>query len=320
MKAKPNAGFTLIELLVVIAIIGILVALLLPAVQSAREAARRVQCVSRLRQWGMAMHNMHDATGAFPIGNQGTENPNVLLVPRRSWVVSVWPYIEGIALHEQYDLNEHFFRPPNTFPNSLDGVVVHALDIYYCPSDRPGAVWMGDSSWRARGNYVVNWGNMAVPFDPNDPEQSPTLGFAPFGYEDFANRTLPRKTGFRDFSDGSSNTMLMSEIIMAAGDTDNDIRGDMMNDERPCSQYMTINTPNSGIDVTPWCVNAGNPPCTSIGSAHAHKAARSNHVGGVNVVFGDGRVEFVNENIALSIWRAMGTMNGSETIEASVFE
>jgi len=164
MKSKPRTGFTLIELLVVIAIIGILVALLLPAVQSAREASRRIQCVSRLRQWGIAMHSMHNATGALPQGNQGGVDESGDLVPRRSWAVLVWPYIEANTLHERYDLTKSFFSEPNTFRNTLDGVVAQTADFYYCPSDRPGAVWMGDRWWRARGNYVVNWGNMAVPF------------------------------------------------------------------------------------------------------------------------------------------------------------
>jgi len=314
-RCRTLRGFTLVELLVVIAIIGVLVALLLPAIQAAREAARRAQCVSVLRQWGLAMHNYESTHGALPEGNQGREtaaNPNSR---RRTWVVLVWPYVEQGSMAVQFDQTKHFWEEPNTIFRTLEGIYAQTTPLYYCPSDRPGALWMGDGAWRARGNYVVNWGNMAVPFDPSDPLQDPNLGIGPFGYEDFISRDRPRTVSFKNFTDGTSNTMIMSEVIMAANDTDFDIRGDMLNDDRPCTQYMTINTPNSGNDVSIWCVNDGiNPPCTTAGSANAHKAARSNHPGGVNVLFGDGRLEFITDNIALDVWRAIGTMDGGETI------
>jgi len=313
MRSKPRAAFTLVELLVVIAIIGVLVALLLPAIQAAREAARRAQCVSVLRQWGLAMHNHHGVHGALPEGNRGdptAENPNSR---RRTWVVLVWPYVEQGNMADQFDQTIHFYQAPNTIQNSLEGIYAQTTPLYYCPSDRPGALWLGDPFWRARGNYVINWGNMAVPFDPDDPLQDPSLGLGPFGYKDHISRDLPRTTAFKHFTDGTSKTMLMSEAIMAANDTDFDIRGDMLNDDLPCTQYMTISTPNSGIDNTPFCVNDGvNPPCEN--GEFSHKAARSKHPGGVNVLFGDGRIDFIDDSIASNVWRAMGTMNGEEAI------
>jgi len=106
--------------------------------------------------------------------------------------------------------------------------------------------------------------------------------------------------------------MLLSEVIMARNDTDYDIRGDMMNDDVPCTQYMTLNTPNSGTDVSPYCNGTtypANPPCTNAGSGNSHKAARSKHSGGVNVLLGDGSVRFIRNSIDLATWRALGTMN-----------
>jgi prepilin-type processing-associated H-X9-DG protein len=295
---------------VVIAIIGILVALLLPAIQAAREAGRRASCQNTMRQWGVAMHNYHAARNNLPEGNRSN--------PRRVWVVYTWPYVEDQAHYVQYNQKVHFWEEPNTFVRTTNGIYAKPVPIYYCASDRPGALWRGDDYWRSRGNYVINWGHMATPYNPSDPDQSPKLGLAPFGYEDHASRNKPRQTGFKEFTDGTSHTMLLSEVIMAARDDEYDIRGDMLNDDRPCTMYMTINTPNSGTDVSPFIPTGGpsreNPPYTNIGSTYAHKAARSRHPGGVNVVMADSSLNFVSDDIALVTWRAMGTMNGAEVI------
>lgn len=298
-------GFTLIELLVVIAIIGVLIGLLLPAIQKVREAANRMKCGNNLKQWGLAMQMMHDTTGALPEGNRSN--------PRRTWVVLVWPYVEQGAQYVKFDQTVGFYQPPNTVVNTTQGIVASPAPIYYCPSDRPGAIWKGDQYWRARGNYVINWGQMSQPRNAGDAKQNPANGFGPFGYTDFATRSLPRTVRHADFLDGTSQTMLMSEVVMALKDTDYDIRGDFLNDDEPCSQFMTINTPNTGTDISPFCTAMPQPsPCTN-GQFH-QKAARSRHTGGVNVIFADGHVQMVRDNITQVIWQAIGTMNGSEVV------
>ena len=309
-NSQKSSGFTLVELLVVIAIIGVLVGLLLPAVQAARESSRRMGCQNHMRQWVLAMQNMHGATKTLPEGNRDN--------PRRVWVVYTWPYVESASHSERFDQKHDFWVPPNTYLKSDAGIYAKPVAIYYCPSDRPGALWKGDDAWRSRGNYVINWGNMAVPRQASDPLQDPDLGVAPFGYADYASRSKPRTYQFKDFTDGTSNTLLMSEVIQANDDADYDIRGDMLNDDRPCTMFMTINTPNTSVaDVSPFVPprpDPSDPPYTSVGSAYAHKAARSTHPGGVNAGYGDGSVRFVEDGISSNTWRAMGTINGEETI------
>jgi type II secretory pathway pseudopilin PulG len=296
--------------LVVIAIIGILVALLLPAIQAAREAGRRATCQNTIRQWGVAMQNYHSVKNELPEGNRDN--------PRRVWVVYTWPYMEDQSHAIQYDQKKHFYQPPNTItPNSLDGIYAKPSPAYYCPSDRPGAMWKGDIYWRCRGSYVINWGNMDHPANLSDPVQNPKNGLAPFGYKDHVSFNQPRSSSFKDITDGTSHTMLLSEVIVAADDTTYDIRGDMLNDDFGCTMYMTFDTPNSGTDRSPFISPSPalpeNPP--GLAANFGRKAARSKHKGGVNVIMADSSLRFVTDDIALVVWRALGTMNGGEVVQ-----
>jgi prepilin-type processing-associated H-X9-DG protein len=266
-----------------------------------------MKCSNNLKQWGLAMHNHHDTIGHLP---EATRNN-----PRRVWVVLVWPYVEQGNMYLQFNDKVHFYQPPNTYTNTTNGIYAKFAPLYFCPSDRGPALWQGDIYWRSRGNYVVNWGAQTFPGQPlyGGVDNRSGGGVAPFGLVDGTNRGNPRLVKLTDMTDGTTNTMLMSEVIMAKADTDFDIRGDMLNDDRPCTQFMTFNGPNAGIDVTPWCVPTGNPPCTTSGSSRAYKSARSKHAGGgVNVLLGDGSVRFVRDSIPIATWRAMGTMNGGE--------
>lgn len=316
LRFSRRRAFTLVELLVVIAIIGVLVAMLLPAVQAAREAARRMSCQNAIRQWALAMQNMHDATKALPEGNRPEPT-------RRSWVVYTWPYVENGGAALIFDETKNFYQEPNTIQNSTNGIYASTAPIYYCASDRPGAIWKGDPYWRARGNYAINWGQFMVPHNQSLAEmeaQGKSIALAPFGWEKPsppANEApVPRTTKFAEFTDGTSNTMLLSEIVFPSADETFDVRGDFMNDDNPCTQYMTINTPNANVaDVSPHVppsVIPEDPPYQQGGNAH--KTARSRHPGGVNVAFADGSVRMIQDGITPAVWHAMGTMNGDELV------
>lgn len=287
-----RVGFTLVELLVVIAIIGVLIALLLPAVQQAREAARRMQCTNHQKQLALAMHNHHDVFGQFPYGATNS--------PRHTFWVQIWAFIEQHALAERYDQKQAFYVPPHINQNATTGLCTQFVDGYFCPSDQGNMRWKGDAYWRSRGNYVANFGYTAG--------ATTDLKSAPFA----------RNNGYKkmsDLTDGTSNTLFISEIIMAAQETQYDSRGDVFNDDGPGSAFMTNNTPNGGVDNPQFCVNqAPNPPCSTDSGSPPHIAARSKHPGGVNVAMADGSVRFVAETVSLNVWRAAGSSQGGESL------
>ncbi|MCC6493193.1 MAG: DUF1559 domain-containing protein [Pirellulales bacterium] len=316
MKTKP--GFTLVELLVVIAIIGVLVALLLPAVQAARESARRNQCTNNLRQLGLAMQNYHDSQGHLPAGN--------ISCCWGTWQMSILPYIEQQQLGAQYrflpkdatfHLNEYRYdaENPSAAPevNNLK-VVRTRISTLTCPSDEPQA----DAREVTYHNYVANYGNTNhVGWDhlgPANPAWIKYLG-SPFVGDDWNPQPVIAVT-FRKITDGLSNSLLAAETIQGQN---GDLRGFTWWGWG--AGFESRAAPNASDPDTMQYAGAcnpvdPNPPCTAPSSAGNlfWSAARSRHPGGVNVVMCDASVHFVADAIDLAAWRAASTTQGEETL------
>ncbi len=322
-----SRGFTLIELLVVIAIIAVLIALLLPAVQAARGAARRMQCTNNLKQIGLSMANFHDVQGTYPWGAKNS--------PAQSWAFQILPYIEQVALSNAININ----AASTTFVNST--VIQTKLAMFNCPSDpNAGAMWLTNNAAtvpsRTKGNYVANWGNSDYAQNMNETHNfSPAILPAPFNKVISlrgpfrVNNTTDAITPFgaRDIIDGTSNTMMVSELVIAPDfGGRSDARGDIWSGTTKCGYMFTAATqPNSPyidqLDGTGGCPNPANrPPCVATsGATRQFNAARSFHPGGVNVLFCDGSVRFVKDTVNLGTWRAISTKDGGEIVSSDAY-
>ena len=327
-------AFTLIELLVVIAIIAVLIALLLPAVQSAREAARRAQCVNNLKQIGLAMHNYHDANNSLPPGQRASVFG--------TWQVFILPYIEQGALFNAYNLYGRFF-PEGTVASDVAAngpgnllrygsppnltVTRSRVNNLLCPSDTWAPLDLTNRNGVTRHNYACNYGNSDVfqglKYDATPYPDAPWLG-APFSDPDRGLSRYPARglcPGFAALTDGLSNTMLAGEVVQGQG---LDLRGFTWWGD--ASGFMTYLTPNSTLpDVQQakgYCVYPmqNNPPCIAkTATQPATYASRSRHPGGVDVAMGDGSVKFVKNSISLPIWRALSTSQGNEIVSSDAF-
>jgi prepilin-type N-terminal cleavage/methylation domain-containing protein/prepilin-type processing-associated H-X9-DG protein len=318
--SRSIRGFTLVELLVVIAIIGVLVALLLPAVQAARESARRAQCSNNMKQLGLATHNYADANrSTFPAGEYsccwGT------------WLVGLMPYIEQKNLYDQYKFfgavqNQAGNAISQTDANTRYGgalnqpVTKTQISAYTCPSDSITAT-PGVISGITFHNYVANHGNTTlartVIFGKTLAGKDNVFRNAPFAFIGAWNSN-PQAIRFADISDGLSNTLMFSETVQGR---DGDLRGfAWWNGGAHFETYLTPNSPQPDIvENIAYCkpINISNPPCDGPTSANpSNIAARSRHPGGVQAAMCDGSVRFVSQSVNLDIWRGAGSAAGKE--------
>ncbi|WP_339746094.1 DUF1559 domain-containing protein [uncultured Rubinisphaera sp.] len=314
---RNRSAFTLIELLVVIAIIAILVALLLPAVQQAREAARRSSCKNNLKQIALAMHNYHDVYNTLPkcqyarTGGSGDGG--------RGPFVSILPMMEQSALYDLWNHNQDYHQGGNATPRNT------TISAYLCPSD-PVIITPGN-------NYFVSTGSHARPWDLQ------------------ANGAFTRQADkkFRDITDGTSNTLLLSERIKGDGVTRDNYRavvaGSWIFANVDFPTFAELNaliavatTPTGGgalecgriwAATTPGMMSFSSaaPPNWSEGSfakdgagpgrcvdRDAIMVATSQHKGGVQVALVDGSTRFVSENIDLVTWQRLGNRQDGQVV------
>lgn len=354
-RLTRRRGFTLIELLVVIAIIAVLISLLLPAVQSAREAARRAQCVNNLKQIGLAMHNYESANGAFP----WTQAPRSSRYPTPSngsngdeWanfgpLALMLPFMEQNAIYNaiNFGFGIESYAGPWGYSDAVQGTSVErVIASFICPSDGRGK---GLNSYRVSNGTNWDWwsresgaGAMVRPGGANQKESS-----------------------IAGITDGTSNTIAFFERIRGDGDGGKYSPGDVYHGgpgsqwgqptyvmSNPadaarlnstlipdCASFAASNpgsTWNWGgrywaageytnsvgnINLTP---NAKTPDCSAwggVGTGLGFFSARSYHSGGVNVTMADGSVKFIKDSINQQTWFAIATRSGGEVVSADAY-
>jgi prepilin-type N-terminal cleavage/methylation domain-containing protein len=305
----PRQGFTLVELLVVIAIIGILIALLLPAVQAARAAARRTQCRNNLKQLGLALHSYHNAFNSFPAGFQAAA-AGANLRPCYGWGASILPYVEQAPLADELaiggplQLHQRYTATATAEDKKLFTTV---LPVFLCPADvAPSLVPLNPHNIGGatamnhfdvgKSNYVAHYW-----YDPTDALSiqcpTPAAGCPDTGgmfYGD-SNKKM------HDMLDGSSNVLMLSERDGGPTGTGVQFIGTTRTDWALASVWVGVpSRTNPSLALRNLCganflINF-DYPATGSGNNNG-KGASSLHAGGVHAAMGDGAVRFLSENI-----------------------
>ena len=340
-KLCHSRGFTLIELLVVIAIIAVLIALLLPAVQSAREAARRIQCTNNLKQIGLGLHNYESIAGAFPPSEivQGTGN-TVTWTGGFSVHARVLPFMEQGVAFNSINFNFSHLGAPNST------VVTLSMSSFVCPSDinkdqrTPFPAFTGLTATASVTSYGVNAGDWFVWNGFNGPESRNAF-------------LVNRSRRIAEFVDGTSNTLLATDVKVynplcgpfspvPPGMTPTSVAPPNADPFTVAPAYASC-TPGMAHTfwadgnshetsmTTAWPPNKmisnangseldyETPLIVSGGPTYAALTARSYHPGGVNALLGDGSVRFVKSSIDGNTWRALGTVSGGEVISSDSY-
>ncbi len=316
-------AFTLVELLVVIAIIGILIALLLPAVQAAREAARRMTCSNNLHQLGIAVHNYLDTHKAFPMNRTGKTLHNW------SAMSMLAPYVEQANMHNMLDFSAYPYTAVTGAGTVADGSVNlpaarTVVAVFLCPSDPVGVT---DPDGMAPTNYMFNVGSGLV---SNGSILVTTAGLVPDG-------VAYQASGVRlaEIVDGTSNTLAIGESTKGMGGGLAPYAGDVKRQHIRSSSFFPACNATASDNV--WYGDRGDkwisgsfpyaamtfyyPPnstqadCMNGMSTQARMAPRSYHPGGANVLFCDGHVDLLSNTLSADILRAMASRAGGEVVQ-----
>lgn len=348
---KNPDGFTLIELLVVIAIIGTLMGLLLPAVQSVRESARRTECANNLRQIGIASQNYLATNRKFPAAslfptNTSTGFPLADNVDRNGWSAQaqLLPFLEQANLSSRIDFRIGYKEHPTvTIGTETKQIPSFRIQTYLCPSEindrRRGE---GTSEENYPLNYAVNAGTWFV-YDPNNRSSGPGA------------LCTNRRVRIQELTDGTSNTLLFSEvkaytpyfrnanlpapltmpsnaadIVTLGGDFKTDSGHTEWIDGRvhqtgftstlvPNSEVLYTHSDGQTYDVDWNNHQEGKGGLVDTFVTYAVVTSRSYHPSGVNTNRADGSVAFVADQIDLTLWRSLSTRNGGEVLDESGF-
>lgn len=290
---KNRNAFTLVELLVVIAIIGILIGMLLPAVQQVREAARRTHCRNNIRQMALGIMNYEGTMKRYPAGWTTFDASMPVSEPGWGWSAEILPFMEGQNVHDRIDfsvaIDDHMH----------EDIIQSSLPIFLCPSDPADRLLNLDThiehdhdSLRhdgpedTHGSLIVGRSNYSGVFGSTEIEDNPSGGNGAF----FANSRVRHA----DFKDGTSNTFIVGERTNELG-------------------------PISWVGVVP---EVDEPLARIVGAAdHApndreghFEDFRSHHPGGINVVLGDGSAHFIASTIDESVFQALSTLDGGEIV------
>ncbi len=329
-----NSAFSLVELLVVIAIISLLVGFLLPAIQAARESSRRNDCLNRLKQLSLAMHNYEAAQGHFPSGSVAQADPNDPAMPhtfyRWSAFAQVMPHFENAALYAQLDLSLPMYRKDFSIPDENQATLEQIIPSMLCPSDRMERVSprFGPTNYAASAGSGIEGGtpltadgvfyiNSRVSLAEIADGTSQTVYLAETTLGDFIPQLTPRdqveeRTAYV-FASAAPLTQTACDATILFNFTDPP-GFSWANGEYRSAMYNHYRPPNSSeLD----CMSAKLlSPLSERYAAFGWRSARSMHPGGVNAARVDGSVRFYSDDINPAVWRALATRSGEETISA----
>ncbi len=330
--SRRKSGFTLIELLVVIAIIAVLIGLLLPAVQAAREAAHRAQCVNNMKQIALAYHNYHDVRGGFPPSNYlpdyksspastfpsatAWQDPRNACCPWGSfgWPAMMLSFIEGNNIYNSinFTLPAYAFNIPEgptggwAGPNNQRGpagdlanstVARVAPNTFTCPSV-PSIANAPNGEFK---DYGVNSGTGLMGCCPERlGGGTPGDGMAAVNYS----------ANLRDVTDGSSNTLLHLEVARTAEHS-------WIAKNKGSNQFFWVHHPSQGMTTAGELGNGVPfPPNTNLPNS---RGAHSHHPGGINTSFADGHIKWITQNINFQVYRALFSRARGEVVSADSY-
>lgn len=308
-SSRSRRGFTLVELLVVIAIIGILVALLLPAVQAAREAARRMSCSNNMKQLGLALHNYHDTMQKFPFG---WDQRGAL------WSAMILPYVEQRNVYETLVFQESGLGNWNAAGSPNPAACAHNYSFYRCPS-QPGPLHIDNEGIpnRFAASYRGNAGNEATSDDSSTIPIPGTKSLENMQQNGiFSGCSSVR---FADIIDGTSNTLMLGEsqfdlkFVKDGNAMDFWIVGSPQTDPCRCDSGNggTEFTEAVGSTYERMNLRKQNPAATGY---LMELSFGGYHPGGAMFCLSDGSVRFIAETVDLQTYRALGSRDGGETL------